>query len=97
MTCWERLQWRVAIRDGGATVLISWGSYRPNWLVHEHKEATVDLVEVTVGVEDDGGGLATCGRAMWQRTTAARSRQRRRGGDSSFADMRKVEREARQS
>ena len=63
-TNWGRLQQRVAIRDDGATVPVNWGSYRPNWLAHEHQEATLDQVEVTIGAKNDGGGLATCGRAM---------------------------------
>ena len=54
----------MAIRDGGATVLVGWGSYMPNWLAHEHQEATMDQSKVMVGVEDDGGSLATCGRAV---------------------------------
>ena len=29
----------------------------------------MDLAEVTVGVEDGGGGLVMCGRAVQQRTT----------------------------
>ena len=61
MTGWGRLQRCAAIRNGGATVLVSWGSYRPNCLVREHKEATVDLAKVTVWVEDGKGGVATCG------------------------------------
>ena len=73
MTGWGRLQRRAAIRDGGATVPVSWGSYRPNRLAREHQEATMDQAEVTVGVEDDGGRLATCGRAVRRRTTVARS------------------------
>jgi len=76
MTCWGRLQQRAVIHDSGATVPVSWGSYRPNWLVREHQETTVDLAEVTVGVEDGGGELATCGRAVRRCTTVARSRQR---------------------
>ena len=51
--------------------------------------------EVTVGVEDGGGGVATCGRAVRRRTTVARSRQRRRGYGSDSTGVRKVEREAR--
>ena len=74
-TGWGRLQRRAAIRDGGATVLVSWGSYRPNWLAREHQEATLDQGEVMVGAEDDGGGLAMCGRAIRWHTVAARSRQ----------------------
>ena len=35
----------------------------------------MNQTEVTVGVEDDGGGLATCGRAMRWRTVMARPRQ----------------------
>ena len=50
----------MAIHNGGTTVPVSWGSYRPNWLAREHKEATVDQVEVTVGAEDDGEGLTMC-------------------------------------
>ena len=51
----------MAIRDGDATILMSWDSYRPNRLAREHQEATLDQVEVTFGAEDDGGGLAMCG------------------------------------
>jgi hypothetical protein len=36
------------------------GSYSPNQLAGEHQELTVDSSEVTVGVEDYGGGLAAC-------------------------------------
>ena len=54
----------MAIRDGDATIPVGWGSYRPNWLAREHQEFTLDQAKVTVGVEDDEGGLATCGRAM---------------------------------
>ena len=57
----------------------------------------MDQSEVTVGAEDDGGRLATCGRAVWRRTTVARARQRRRRGGCGSADIRKVEREVRQS
>ena len=35
----------------------------------------MDQAEVTVGVKDDGEGLAMRGRAMRRRTTVARSRQ----------------------
>ena len=45
---------------------MGWGSYRPNWLARENQEATLDQAEVTVGVEDGGGGLATCGQAVWR-------------------------------
>ena len=57
----------------------------------------MDQDEVTVGVEDGGGGVATCGRAMGWRTVVARSCQRRRGGGSGSSGVRKVEREARRS
>ena len=55
----------------------------------------MDQAEVTVGVEDDGGRLASCDRAIQQRTEAARSRQRRWGGGSGSIGVRKVEREER--
>ena len=55
----------------------------------------MDLAEVMVGEEGDGEGLATCGRAVRQRTVVAWSRQRRWGGGSGSIGMRKVEREAR--
>ena len=51
----------MAIHDGGATVLVSWGSYRPNWLAREYQEDTMDQGVVTVGAENDGGGLTMCG------------------------------------
>ena len=51
----------MAIRDGSATVPVDWGRYRLYWLAREHQEATLDQAEVTVGAEDDEGGLATCG------------------------------------
>ena len=38
----------------------------------------MDQAEVTVGAEDDGEGLATCGRAMRWRTVVARPRQQLR-------------------
>jgi len=57
----------------------------------------MDQTEVMVGTKDDGGGLATCGRAVRWRTAAAWSRQQRRGGGSGSTGMRKVEREARRS
>ena len=57
----------------------------------------MDQAEVTVGVEDDGGGLAMCGLAIWRRTAVAQSCQRQRGGGSSSTGVRKVEREARRS
>ena len=57
----------------------------------------MDQDEVTVGVEDGGGGVAMCGRAMRRRTAMAWSRQRRWGGGSGSTYVRKVEREARQS
>ena len=57
----------------------------------------MDRDKVTVGVEDGGGGVATCGRAVRRRTAVARSRQRRRGACSGSSAMRKVEREARRS
>ena len=57
----------------------------------------MDRDEVTIGVEDGGGGVATCGRAVRRRTAMAWSRQRRRGGGSGSADVRKVEREVRRS
>ena len=57
----------------------------------------MDLAEVTVGVEDGGGELATCGRAMRRRTAVAQSRQRRQEGGSGSDNVRKVEREVRQS
>ena len=85
----------MAIRNGGATILVSWGGYRPNWLAREHQEATMDQDEVTVGAEDDEGGLAMCGRAMRRRTTVLRSCQQRWGGSSGSADVHKVETEAR--
>ena len=56
-----RLQRHVAIRDDGATTSVSLGNTRR--LVSKHQETTAGLAEVTVGVEDDGGGLATCDRA----------------------------------
>ena len=55
----------------------------------------MDQAEVTVRVEDDGGRLATCGRAVRRRTAAARSCQRQRGGGSSSTKALKVERESR--
>ena len=55
----------------------------------------MDQAEVMVGVEDDGGGLATCGRAVRRCTVAPRSCQRRRGGGSGSTEVRKVERESR--
>ena len=55
----------------------------------------MDQDEVTVGVEDGGGGVAMCGQAVWRRTAVARSCQRRRGGGSGSSGVRKVEREAR--
>ena len=67
MTGWGRLQRCTVIRDGGASVLVGWGNYRPNWLAREYLEATLDQSEVMVGVEDGGGGVATCGRAVWWR------------------------------
>ena len=51
----------MAIHDGSATVLVGWGSYKPNWLAHEHQEATMGQAKVIVGVEDDRGRLAMCG------------------------------------
>ena len=56
----------------------------------------MDQAEVMVVVEDDGGGLATCGRAVRWRTAAARSRQRRQGDGSGSAKVRRVKRESRQ-
>ena len=59
----------MGIRDGGATVPVCWGSYRPTWLAREHQEATMDQSEVMVGAEDDGGGwpraVELCGGALW--------------------------------
>ena len=86
------MQRRVAIRDGGATVLMSWGSYRSNWLARKHQEATVDQAEVTVRVDDDREGLATYDQAVWSRIVAARSRQRRRGGSRGLAMVRRAKR-----
>ena len=57
----------------------------------------MDLAEVVGGEEGDREGLATCGRAMRRHTVVARSHQRRWGGGSGSADVRKVEREARRS
>ena len=55
----------------------------------------MDQSKVTVGAEDDGGRLATCGCAVRRRTAVARSRQRRRGDSSGSTKARKVEREVR--
>ena len=55
----------------------------------------MDQAEVTVGAEDDGEGLATCGRAMQRRTVAARSHQQQRGGGRGIADDCRMKRESR--
>ena len=52
------------------TISVNYGSYRPNQLTCEHQELTVDLIKVTVGVEDGRGGLAACDRAVRWRTMA---------------------------
>ena len=57
----------------------------------------MDLAEVTVGVEDGGGGVSTCGRVVQWHTAVVRLRQRRWGGGSGSTGVRKVEREARRS
>ena len=44
--------------------------------MREHKEATVDQAEVTVGVDDDREGLATYDQAVRSHIVVARSRQR---------------------
>ena len=55
----------------------------------------MDQNGVTVGVEDGGGGVATCGRAVRWRIAVARSRQQRRGGGRGTTDERRMKRESR--
>ena len=59
---WGRQQRRATICDGGAMVLVGWGSYMPNWLAREHQEATLVQVEVMVGAEDGTVASAMKGR-----------------------------------
>ena len=56
----------------------------------------MDSVELIVGVEDGGGGLAVCDRAM-RRCTAADTAALAEGSGSGSADERRVKRESKRS
>jgi hypothetical protein len=63
------LQRQTAVRGGGAAVLSSKEGGGRNGVVREHQRHTRSTAVVTVGVEGHQGGLATCVRHGWRRSS----------------------------
>jgi hypothetical protein len=55
----------------------------------------VDLAEVTIRVEDGGGGMVVCDRAVRRRTAAYTATTTAPGRGSGSAEVRRMKRESR--
>jgi hypothetical protein len=58
----------VAIRDGGASVPVPYGGYRPSEPTSEHQNLTDYLAGVAGGGKSGEGELVVCDPRVWRRT-----------------------------